>query len=184
MGQAAMGASGAPGPYKKPGGNLAAQQLGMGVFAPTPQGTGQWGKVMPGGPPADRLSGGVAGAAISAPPLQGTQIPSSGPAPIGGPPPPMAGPPPPMAGPSPIGAGPLPGPAGAEPGPMPAPAPPPGNMTGAPITPNPPQPAGPGGGFKPGGFTGTNPYTQQPAQYGKIMPGRGGAGPLRPPGSV
>jgi hypothetical protein len=36
-----------PLPYKKPGGNLAAQQLGLGVFNPAHQ----WGKMTPGGLP-------------------------------------------------------------------------------------------------------------------------------------
>lgn len=119
----------------------------------------------PGAPPpspAPLGGAGIAGAGISAPPLQGTQIPSSGPAPMA--------------------AGPLPMAAQAEPGPIPAPVPPTGalpppagGMTGGPLTPNP---------KPPGGFTGVNPYTQKPAQYGRIMPGQGGAGPLRPPGSV
>jgi hypothetical protein len=178
-GQAAgpMGASqtmgGAP-PYKKPGGNLAAQQLGMGVFAPGHQ----WGQVTPGGLPPRPPEAGIAGAAMSAPPLQGTQIPSSGPAPMAAPPPPPMAPAPP-----PLAAGPLPQAAAAPPpGPMPSAAPPPApGGTGGPLTPNPnPNP----GTDKPGGYgyTGVNPYTQKPAQYGKIMPGAGGPGPLRPPG--
>lgn len=131
---------------------------------------------MPGSPEKAAFGSAVGGAALSAPPLQGTQIPSSGPAA-------MPGPAPMPAGPSPLAAGPLPQAAQtAEPGPMPSPAPPPGGgMTGGPLTPNPPPP---GNYDKPGGagYTGVNPYTQKPAQYGKIMPGAGGPGPLRPPG--
>jgi hypothetical protein len=44
-------AGGGAAPYQKPGGSLAAQQLGLGIYKKTPQGTTNWGKVSPGGLP-------------------------------------------------------------------------------------------------------------------------------------
>jgi hypothetical protein len=175
---------------------MASQQRGPMGFNPPPPGPkpGPYSWLGPQGGTQFNASGGVAGAALSAPALQGTQIPSSGPAPMaapsaisGGLPPAVgpAGPPAPGSAMNPGAAanrgpavpGPLPVPPAGEPGPLPTPGvpppAPPGSMTGGPLTPNP---------KPPGGYTGVNPYTQKPAQYGRIMPGAGGAGPLRPPG--
>ena len=52
-GEGAMAApmAGAPPPYQKPGGDLAARLLQRGIYKPTPQGTTNYGKLTPGGLP-------------------------------------------------------------------------------------------------------------------------------------